>query len=65
MNHILEGLDGVECNIDGILMYGTTQEEHDQRLKAVLRRLNDVNVTLNPERSKCKVSGSNCGIRWN
>ena len=48
MNHILEGLDGVECNIDDILIYGTTQEEHDQRLKAVLRRLNDANVTLNP-----------------
>ena len=50
MNHILEGLDGVECNIDDILIYGTTQEEHDQRLKAVLRRLNDANVTLNPDK---------------
>ena len=57
MNHILEGLDGVECNIDDILIYGTTQEEHDQRLKAVLRRLNDANVTLNPD--KCIVNVQN------
>ena len=45
MNHILEGLDGLECNIDDILIYGTNQEEHNQRLKAVLHRLNDANVT--------------------
>ena len=50
----LEGLDGVECNIDDILIYGTTQEEHDQRLKAVLRGFNDANVTLNPD--KCIVN---------
>ena len=49
MNHILEGLDDVECNIDDILIYGTSQEGHDQRLKAALRRLNDANVTLNPD----------------
>ena len=50
MNHILEGLDGVECNIDDILIYGTNQEEHDQKLKAVLCRLNDANVTLSPDK---------------
>ena len=54
MNQILEGLDGVECNIDDILIYGTTQEEHDQRSKAVLCRLNDGHVTLNP--AKCIVN---------
>ena len=54
MNHILEGLDGVECNIHDILIYGTTEEERDQRLKAVLRRLNDANVTLNLD--KCIVN---------
>ena len=46
----LEGLDGVECNIDDILIYGTTQEEHDRRLQAVLHRLDNANVTLNAEK---------------
>ncbi len=47
MSQIFEGLDGVECNIDDILVYGRTQTEHDRRLEAVLRRLGNVNVTLN------------------
>ncbi|XP_028416572.1 uncharacterized protein LOC114540649 [Dendronephthya gigantea] len=50
MSQILEGLEGVECNIDDVLIYGTTQEEHDQRLEKVLQRLGDANVTLNPEK---------------
>ena len=54
MNQILQGLEGVECNIDDVLIYGRTQEEHDQRLKAVLSRLNNANVTLNND--KCVVN---------
>ena len=54
MNQILQGLEGVECNIDDVLIYGRTQEERDQRLKAVLSRLNNANVTLNNE--KCVVN---------
>ena len=50
MSQILEGLDGVECNIDDILVYGRTQIEHDRRLEAVLRRLDNANVTLNAEK---------------
>ena len=46
MDHILEVLV--------ILIYGTTKKEHDQRLKAVLRRLKDTNDTLNPD--KCIVN---------
>ena len=54
MNQILQGLEGVECNIDDVLIYIRTQEEHDQRLKAVLSRLNNANVTLNND--KCVVN---------
>ena len=54
MNQILQGLEGVECNIDDVLIYGRTQEEHNQRLKAVLSRLNNANVTLNND--KCVVN---------
>ena len=48
-------LPGVETDIDDILVWGTTKEEHNQRLKAVLQRCKDINMTLNKE--KCR-SGS-------
>ena len=54
MQRILEGLDGVECQVADILVFGETQEQHDKRLIAVLERLADANVTLNLE--KCKFS---------
>ena len=52
MQKILAGLEGVECQIDDILVYGDTREQHDQRLEAVSKRTDDVGVTLNIE--KCK-----------
>ena len=51
MSRILESLEGVVCNIDDVLVWGTTQEEHDQRLDTVLQRLSLAHVTLNT--SKC------------
>ena len=54
MQRILEGLDGVECQVDDILVFGETQEQHDKRLIAVLERVADASVTLNLE--KCKFS---------
>ncbi|CAB4035810.1 Hypothetical predicted protein, partial [Paramuricea clavata] len=56
MCQILEGLDGVECNIDDVLVHGATQEEHDRRLEAVLQRLGNANVTLNAEKCVFNVS---------
>ena len=32
-----EGFEGVECNIDDVLIYGATHDEHDRRVDAVLR----------------------------
>ena len=43
----LEGLEGVECQIDDILAHDENQKQHDQRLDAVLKRLSDSNITLN------------------
>ena len=37
----------METDIDGILVWGATKEEHNQRLKAVLQRCNDIHMTLN------------------
>ena len=40
--------------MDDILVFGSTQDEHDQCLTAVLQRLKDAKVTLNPD--KCAFS---------
>jgi hypothetical protein len=56
MSEILEGLEGVICNIDDTLIYAKTQEEHDIRLKAALKRLQEAGVTLNKEKCQFSVS---------
>ena len=52
MQKILAGLEGVECEIDDVLVYGDTHEQHDQRLEAVSKRIDYNGLTLNLE--KCK-----------
>ena len=54
MSALLRDLEGVICLIDDILIYGNTQEEHDERLLAVLTRLEEAGLTLN--REKCEFS---------
>ena len=54
MSRILDGLPGQVCQVDDILVFGETQEQHDHRLADVLERLQKANVTLNVE--KCKFS---------
>ena len=51
MSRILEDLDGVVCHMDDILIHAATLEVHDNRVRAVLRRLQDARVTLN---QKCE-----------
>lgn len=41
MNKILEGLEGVVCLVDDVLIFGSSQEEHDVRLVAVLQRVKE------------------------
>ena len=43
----LQGIDGVVCIMDNVLIVARDQQEYDSRLHAVLRRLLDANVTLN------------------
>ena len=45
-------LEGVETDFDDILVWGTTAEEHDHRLKKTLQRCQELNLTLNE--SKCE-----------
>ena len=51
---ILDGLEGVVCLVDDIVVHGRTQAEHDGRLQKVLKRLEEKKVTLNLK--KCKFS---------
>ena len=52
MSTILEGLAGVLCLMDDILIFGKDQNEHDTRLTAALERIQAAGVTLNKE--KCE-----------
>ena len=52
MSQLLGDLQGVETDIDDILVWGTNQEEHDKRLRAVLDRCEQINLTLNQD--KCQ-----------
>ncbi|XP_030828454.1 uncharacterized protein K02A2.6-like [Strongylocentrotus purpuratus] len=54
MSTILEGLDGVICHMDDVLVHGATQTEHDIRVRAVLQRLQEAGITLN--QGKCEFS---------
>ena len=55
MADILDGLDGVICHMDDLLVFSTVSEtEHDKRLRIVLKRLSDAGMTLNYD--KCQFS---------
>ena len=45
-----------ETDIDDILVWGTTTEEHDQRLEMALKRCEDIGLTLNKD--KCVIGAS-------
>ena len=52
MSEILNGLEGVICQMDDVLVHGANQEEHDRRVRATLHRLQEAGITLNIE--KCQ-----------
>ena len=52
MSEILQGLNGVVCLVDDILVYGNTQEQHDTQLMAVLQRIQESGLTLS--KGKCE-----------
>ena len=54
MSAILSGLDDFVCQMDDVLVFGKDQEEHDSRIRAVLKRIESAGATLNPE--KCEFS---------
>ena len=50
MNEILANTEGAVCLIDDVLVYGSTQSEHDQCLLKVLKKLSEAGLTLNKEK---------------
>ena len=52
MSNLLDGLPGVLCLMDDVLVFGRDRAEHDERLMAALRRIEAAGVTLNPQ--KCE-----------
>ncbi|XP_062594195.1 uncharacterized protein K02A2.6-like [Saccostrea cucullata] len=53
MSHMLEDITGAEVIIDDILVWGSSIEEHDQRLRQVLQRAKEYHLKLS--RQKCEV----------
>ncbi|XP_064479086.1 uncharacterized protein K02A2.6-like [Ornithodoros turicata] len=51
METILAGIPGTSVYLDDVIVAGRTDDEHKQRLEAVLRRLCDANLKL--KKSKC------------
>ena len=54
IHDLYEGLPGVNTMMDDIIVWGTTQEEHDKRLRQVMEIARRANLTLN--REKCLFS---------
>lgn len=50
MKELLGDLNGVVCYLDDIVIYGATNEEHDQNLSKVLERIIQSGLKLNKEK---------------
>ena len=63
-NQMLEGLDGVRCVADDILVYGkgrtieAAEKDHDRKVNALMERCRERNLKLNIEKTKLKVKES-------
>lgn len=54
VTEVTDGMEGVVCHMDDVLVWGRTQEEHDSRLHAVLGRIQKAGITLNI--NKCDIA---------
>ena len=46
MSNILKGINGVVCQMDDVLVFDSTKEEHDARLTDVLKQIAKAGVKL-------------------
>ncbi|CAH8586869.1 unnamed protein product [Schistosoma haematobium] len=56
MNKVVSDLEGVEVYQDDLIVHGSNKVVHDQRLIALLRRLIEKNITVNPNKCSFCVS---------
>lgn len=56
MERVLVGCEGAVVYLDDILIFGTTEKEHDKNAKRVMGRLRDANVLLNDKKTEFKKS---------
>ena len=54
INSLFSHLEGVDTSMDDIIIYGSTPEEHDQRLEATMKVVREVGLKLQKE--KCEVA---------
>ena len=50
MDQIFQGLNGVQCHLDDIIVTGKTEEEHMHNLQAVLQRIKEYGLRLRKEK---------------
>ena len=60
MHELVAGLRGVEVIADDFIIFGTTQQDHDANLHAFLRRAEERNLRLNPDKFRYKVKS----VKW-
>ena len=53
-----DNIPGVETEIDDILIWGATDDQHDKRLEEVLKRCAELNLTLNKEKCRFQVQSA-------
>ena len=56
MGKILQGLPGVLCHMDDVLVFGRDIQEHDRRLEKVLQQIQAAGTTLNQEKCQFRKS---------
>ena len=54
ISKMFDSIEGVECYIDDILVWGRDQAERDERLRKVIQKCEEEKLTLNKD--KCKIS---------
>jgi hypothetical protein len=54
MSELLEGIEGVACYQDDVIVYGSTEKEHDERLDRVLKVIANSGMKLNQQKCSLK-----------
>lgn len=51
---ILQGLKGLQCYLDDVIIFGSTQQEHDENLKVVMLKIHQSGLKLNVDKCRFK-----------